>query len=153
EGTLDARVAVLILPVDVVRQLLPAGLELAPQPVVPSGYHPVYLFFSHEIFRAWFGTMDYQELLIGVPWVQISSPKASYPGPFVYMPRLYLNARLPQQLGVHLYGWEKQIGTIQVTGDDARTEFTVTAKDASTPTVTGVFTELPGEGPRPAADL
>src|SRR5690606_37385150 len=55
--------------------------------------------------------------------------------------------------GVHLYGWEKQIGTIQVTGDDARTEFTVTAKDASTPTVTGVFTELPGEGPRPAADV
>lgn len=153
KGTLDARVAVLILPSDTVRRLLPAGLELAPQPVVPSGYHPVYLFFSHEIFRAWFGTMDYEELLIGVPWVQISNPRASYPGPFVYMPRLYLNSRLPQELGVHLYGWEKQMGTIQVTGDDARTEFTVTAKGATSPTVTGIFDEIAGEPPRPAGEL
>lgn len=153
KGNLDARVAVLVLPVDVVLKLLPAGLELAPQPVVPSGYHPVYLFFSHEVFRAWFGTMDYEELLIGVPWVQLSDSSATFPGPFIYMPRLYLNQRLPQELGVHLYGWEKQMGTIQVGGDDANWQFSATAKGASAPTVSGVFTEIPGQGPQRAADV
>ncbi|MBZ5710483.1 NAD(P)-binding protein [Nannocystis pusilla] len=154
QGTLDARVAVLVLPSETVRQLLPAGLELAPQPVVPSGWHPVYLFFSHEIFRAWFGTMDYEELLIGVPWVQISDPKASYPGPFIYMPRLYLNELLPCELGVHMYGWEKQMGTLNVVGDGSpKVQFTVTPKGGSAPAVTGEFTEVPGVGPKSSADV
>lgn len=154
KGTLDARVAVLVLPAATVRQLLPAGLELAPQPVVPAEYHPVYLFFSHEIFRAWFGTMDYEELLIGVPWVQIQDPKATYPGPFVYMPRLYLNEAVPMELGVHMYGWEKQMGTLNVVGDGSpRVQFTVTPKGGSTPAATGEFTEIPGVGPQAAADV
>lgn len=154
KGDLDARVAVLVLPSETVRKLLPAGLELAPQPVVPSGWHPVYLFFSHENFSAWFGTMDYQELLIGVPWVQISDPRADYPGPFVYMPRLYLNELAPCELGVHMYGWEKQMGTLDVVGDGSPTvHFTVTPKGGSTPAVTGEFTEIPGVGPQSAADV
>ncbi|MDC0719153.1 NAD(P)-binding protein [Nannocystis bainbridge] len=154
EGTLDARVAVLVLPAATVRRLLPAGLELAPQPVVPAEYHPVYLFFSHENFPAWFGTMDYHELLIGVPWVQIADPKATYPGPFVYMPRLYLNELAPCELGVHMYGWEKQMGTLDVVGDGAPTvRFTVTPKDGSSPAAIGEFTEIPGVGPKSSADF
>lgn len=152
-GTIDTRVTVLVLPVDVVRKLLPAGLELAPQPVVPCDWHPVYILSSHDNFDAWFGDMDYDELLIGVPWVQISDPLAAFPGPFIYMPRLYLNSAVPRELGVHLYGWEKQAATISVASTGGRTRYTVTADGAAAPTITGTFTEIPGAGPQAPADL
>ena len=106
-GTIDTRVTVLVLPAADVQKLLPQGLELAPQPVVPSGFHPVYILSSHDTFQAWFGDMDYQEMMLAVPYVQISEARGRYPGPYIYMPRLYLNDAVPRVLGVHLYGWEK----------------------------------------------
>jgi uncharacterized protein with NAD-binding domain and iron-sulfur cluster len=152
-GTLDTRVHVLVLPIDEVRKLLPSGLELAPQPVVPYGWHPVYVMSSHDKFNAWFGDMDYEELLIGVPWVQVSDPLASNPGPFIYMPRLYLNATVPRELGVHIYGWEKQAATITVTTAGPRTDYRVIATGTTTPTVNGTFQEIPGAAARPPADF
>ena len=74
-GTIDTRVTILVLPAEQVRKLLPAGLELAPQPVVPSGWHPVYVLCSHDTFDAWFGDMDYLEMMLAVPYVQISEPR------------------------------------------------------------------------------
>ena len=41
----------LALPVERVRNMLPAGLELGAQNVTPEGTHPVILFF-HDFFRA-----------------------------------------------------------------------------------------------------
>ena len=148
-GTIDTRVTVLVLPAEQVRRLLPSGLELAPQPVVPSGWHPVYVLSSHDNFSAWFGDMDYEEMMIAVPYVQISEPYGRYPGPYIYMPRLYLNAAVPRELGVHLYGWEKQAATITSTTAGAETKYVVTAEGATAPTVTGTFREIAGLGPQP----
>ena len=159
-GTIDARVQVLVLPADAVAKLLPRGLQLAPQPVVPFGWHPVYVMSSHDKFSAWFGDMDYDELMIAVPWVQVDDPAATNPGPFVYMPRLYLNAIVPRELGVHIYGWEKQAATITVTTAGPRTDYRVMSASAgastsatSAPTITGTFREIAGQGPRPPGDF
>ena len=54
-GQLDACIVTYVLKVEEVERLLPAGLELAPQPVVPSGYHPVFVMFNHDNFDVWLG--------------------------------------------------------------------------------------------------
>lgn len=106
EGDLDTVVAVLLLPDEQVARLLPVGLELAPNPLSPPGKHPVFIQLSHDRFS--FGDMDYSEMMLAVPYVQLSAFDAPRRGPFIYMPRLYLNAELPRLLGVYLYGYEKQ---------------------------------------------
>ncbi len=106
-GTLDSHVVVLSLPVDQVRRLLPSGLELAPQIVTPTGKHPVFVLLSTDHFEAWFGDMDYHELMIGVPYTQLADRSAPNRGPFIYMPRLYLDDAVPRRLGNLLYGFEK----------------------------------------------
>ncbi len=148
-GTIDTQVTILVLPVEEVRKLLPAGLELAPQPVVPAGWHPVYVLCSHDTFAAWFGNMDYQELMLAVPYVQISAPRGRYPGPYIYMPRLYLNATVPRVLGVHIYGWQKQAATITASSEGAVSSYTVVPTGAAEPAVVGKFTEVPGSTPQP----
>ncbi|MCX4240665.1 NAD(P)-binding protein [Paraliomyxa miuraensis] len=105
EGELDAVVMVLLLPRSRVQAMLPLGLELAPNPLSPPDAHPVFVQLSHDRFS--FGDMDYDETMLGVPYVQLSTFDAPRRGPFVYMPRLYLNAELPRRLGVYLYGYEK----------------------------------------------
>ncbi len=105
EGQLDAVMAVLMLPKAEVQRLLPVGLELAPNPLSPVGKHPVLVQLSHWRFE--FGNMDYDEAMLAVPYVQLSSCDEPRRGPFLYMPRLYLNEELPRLMGVHLYGYEK----------------------------------------------
>ena len=152
-GTIDTRVTVLVLPAADVQKLLPQGLELAPQPVVPSGFHPVYILSSHDTFQAWFGDMDYQEMMLAVPYVQISEARGRYPGPYIYMPRLYLNDAVPRVLGVHLYGWEKQAATItNVTAGDVTT-YTVTNQPGAAPALVGTFREIAGVPAGPPADF
>lgn len=152
-GTIDTRVTVLVLPAADVVKLLPQGLELAPQPVVPSGFHPVYILSSHDTFQAWFGDMDYQEMMLAVPYVQISEARGRYPGPYIYMPRLYLNDAVPRLLGVHLYGWEKEAATItnETVGDV--TTYTVTNQPGAAPALVGTFREIPGVPAQPPSSF
>lgn len=110
EGDLDAVMAVLMLPAEQVARLLPVGLGLAPNPLAPVGKHPVLVQLSHWRFE--FGDMDYREMMLAVPYVQLSSFDAPRRGPFLYMPRLYLDAELPRLLGVYLYGYEKEAAEI-----------------------------------------
>jgi len=153
-GEIDAWVSVLVLPADRVRRLLPAGLELAPQPVVASGWHPIFIACGRNHFGAWFGDLDYSELMLGVPWVQLADPLAAYPGPFIYMPRLYLDAKLPRELGVRIYGWEKRSARIDVTGADAaETRYCVEVEGESAPALIGHFHAIPGVEPRPPAQV
>ncbi len=116
-GTLDARVVVLSLPRRDVERLLPHGLQLAPQPLTMPDRHPVFMLFSHENFDAWFGEMDYRELLLGVPWVELADAHVPNRGPFIYMPRLYLDEALPRVLGNRIYGFEKLSAVIDVDDD------------------------------------
>lgn len=112
-GTLNSKVVVRFLPTDAAEKLLPLGLELAPQPVAPVGRHPVFFLFSNCEFDAWFGDMKYAEFMLGVPYVQLEDPHAPQRGPFIYMPRLYLNEQTPRLLGNLLYGFEKQEAEIR----------------------------------------
>lgn len=139
-GTLDARVVVLSLPRDTVAGLLPAGLQLAPQPLTTPDRHPVLVLFSHEHFDAWFGEMDYRELLLGVPWVELSDVRALGRGPFLYMPRLYLDQPLPRVLGNRLYGFEK----LQAAISDEPETYTVRTEPGGALLMEGRF-EVAGE--------
>ncbi len=116
-GTIDTRVVVRVLAAEVVAAMLPSGLQLAPQPLVAPDRHPVFVSFAHNRFSAWFGDMDYHEVLFGIPWVEYREERISPRGPFIYMPRLYLDARLPQILGERIYGFEKLAGTFVETDD------------------------------------
>lgn len=110
-GELDAVMLVLMLPKDEVARLVPLGLQLAPNPLSPVGKHPVLVQLSHWRFE--FGDMDYHEVMLAVPYVEISSYDAPRRGPFLYMPRLYLDEELPRLLGVYLYGYEKEAAAIE----------------------------------------
>lgn len=142
-GTIDTNVVVRTLPVETVRKLLPPGLELAPQPLSFPEEHPVFFLFSHDHFTAWFGTMDYEELMVGVPYVQLADVHAPNRGPFIYMPRLYLNDNLPRILGNRIYGFEKL--EADITNDDGT--YRVTQPGTSEPIVTAKFQTVGSAGP------
>jgi len=136
-GTLDAHVIPLVLPSAVVAAMLPRGLQLAPQPLVGPDRHPLFLSFAHNRFEAWFGVMDYHELLFGIPWVAYAEERMPHRGPFIYMPRLLLDGALPQLLGERVYGYEKLAGGFSRTGSewhvaDAAGDTAVTAAFTST---------------------
>lgn len=116
-GRIDTRAVIRVLPREIVERLLPAGLQLAPQPLVPPGRHPIFVLCSRDWFDAWFGNMDYHELMIGVPYVELVDAQARNRGPFIYVPRLHLDQPTPRLLGTAIYGFEKLVGEIAV--DDA----------------------------------
>ena len=110
--------SVVVLPVanQEAQRLLPHALELAPQPILEDGRHPVLLLFGHQrdvrlnIFPQ--ERMDYLEFLIAVPHVQWKKTSNPYRGPFVYMPRLYLNETWPTILG-WFCGYAKKRGRVK----------------------------------------
>lgn len=126
KGTMDAVVVVRVLPAEDVAELLPRGLELAPQPVVARGLHPVVVIAGHNHYEAWFGDMHYNEALVAVPFVRRTDTHIPNRGPFLYMPRLYLDEQRPRRLGNLLYGYEKLEAQI----DNAPGCFTVRQGDA-----------------------
>ncbi|MEM6990831.1 MAG: FAD-dependent oxidoreductase [Myxococcota bacterium] len=113
QGTIDSRVVIRTFERDTVASLLPRGLELAPQPVVHHTRHPVLFLFSVDHFDAWFGDMDYREMMVAIPYVQRTDLHIPHRGPFIYMPRLYLDDKLPRRFGNLLYGFEKLDGVIE----------------------------------------
>jgi hypothetical protein len=122
EGTM--RGVTLALPTDQVRNLLPAGMELGNQDVSPRGTHPVILFF-HDMFRAQMSiptllpNMTYREHSVGVPFTYIScgSITPGVPGPYYFMPRLYLDNFWATLGGLCIWGFAKEMATVTVTGD------------------------------------
>jgi len=129
-GTLDARVVIRTFERDTVESLLPRGLELAPQPLVHSARHPVLFLFAHDTFEAWFGDMEYREMMIAIPYVQRTDLHIPHRGPFLYMPRLYLDSKRPRRLGNRLYGFEKLDAAIETQQDsDGESTYTVRELD------------------------
>lgn len=107
-GRLDAVAVVLDLPAEPLAALLPEGLEILPQSVLPEPRHPLVLLFGEQSavgpnllpLR-----MRYRELVLALPFVgQRDGP----PGPFCYLPVLLLDRRLPTLLGRWLYGFAKR---------------------------------------------
>jgi len=115
--------ALLTFPREVVQRMLPRGLELDAQTLTAADQHPVVLFFGwQDKVRPNFSPigMDYLEFIISVPYVRHADPalRARVPGPFIYMPQLYLNRLSPVWLGVYVYGYRKALAQISADGND-----------------------------------
>jgi hypothetical protein len=114
----------LALPSDRVRDMLPAGLELGDQSVSPPGTHPIILFF-HDMFRAQMSiptllpNMTYHEHSVGVPFSYMSrgSITPGLPGPYYFMPKLYLDNFWATLGGLAFWGFPKEMATVVVTAE------------------------------------
>jgi uncharacterized protein with NAD-binding domain and iron-sulfur cluster len=45
--------------------------------------------------------------MLAIPWVEYAEERAPHRGPFIYMPRLWLDETIPRVLGNRVYGFEK----------------------------------------------
>jgi hypothetical protein len=140
----------LVLPTAQVRRMLPAGLELGEQNVTPSGTHPVILLFN-DLFRAHMNipsllpSLTYHEHTIGIPYSYVTRGPVmrSSPGPYYYMPLLYLDNLTAILGGVSIWGFAKRLArfeaaegryTIQSNSNERReTELTYRATGALAP--------------------
>ena len=102
------------------KAFLPRGLELDPALVNAEGLYPVaYMFgYQQDLRRVWMKLhgINYLEFAIGVLGLKCPSAQG-YTGPFMYMPRLFLNRFYPTWLG-WLCGYPKRLSRI-VTGQDS----------------------------------
>ncbi len=119
-GNIRAAVVTLALPVQAVARLLPSGLSLMAQQTTTPGTHPVGLIFADQSkVRPSFvalGGMSYRECAIAIPFVAVAGDKAP-PGPFLFLPALYLDRLVPTLLGRVMYGYRKNLA--RVSGEPA----------------------------------
>lgn len=126
--------AVMALPSEAVQAMLDPGLQLAAQDMTGPDQHPVLLLFGWQNDvrpnRVPFGGGKYMEFIVSVPFVQHKSASlhARCPGPFIYMPRLFLDQLFPTLLGIWGYGYNKELATIR--GD--QTDYTVFRRNTQT---------------------
>lgn len=116
-GSLQAFVVIRQMARDQARRLLPAGLELAPQPLTTPDRHPVVLMFAREQLESTLGDNDFHSLTLAVPWVQHADPTVPHRGPFMYRPRQYVDDALPRLLGRRIYGFERDAADIEADVD------------------------------------
>ncbi|MCC2656365.1 MAG: hypothetical protein K0Q76_1473 [Panacagrimonas sp.] len=111
--------ALIALPREIVQSMLEPGLTLAPQDLTPATQHPVLLLFGWQSDvrpnRVPFGGGRYMEFIVSVPFVQHRDARLHdrCPGPFIYMPRLFLDQLFPTLLGIWGYGYNKSLATIR----------------------------------------
>jgi hypothetical protein len=114
----------LALPTHRVLDLLPAGLELGEQDVTPHGTHPIILFY-HDMFRGHLSIPTllpngtYHEHSVGIPYSYMSSASITpgHPGPYYFMPKLYLDDFYATLGGLVYWGFAKEMASIQVTAE------------------------------------
>lgn len=122
-GTYRSDCAVVSLPLDDVRGMLPRGVAPGAQTLSPPGEHPVlFMFGRHSGVRPVFLPVrggSYHEMITAVPFLDY--PRASegraggeYRGPYAFMPRLYLDSWIFVMLG-WLYGYDKVRARIRET--------------------------------------
>jgi hypothetical protein len=114
---------------DSVRNLLPAGLDLAPQDVSPKGTHPIVLLFN-DMHRAQLSfpnlmpSLTYHEHFIAIPFAILSNASLTpgYAGPYYYLVKGYLNSFLATFGGRFFWGLPKELTTLKVTGQQYTVE-------------------------------
>ncbi len=103
-----------------VAAMLPAGLELLPQPVTAADQHPVVLLFARQrnvrpnLFP--FG-MNYNEFICAVPWVRHTDPALQDLPPLICPTVLFLDSLAPILLGIYGYGFNKIRAAIAADAD------------------------------------
>jgi hypothetical protein len=122
-GRLTAVVAILPVAHEAARAMLPAGLELAAQDLMPGKRHPLVLILGRQSDvrpRLLPLGADYLEAILALPFVQLGGPGERPRGPVCYCPRLFLDRRLPIAVGRLLYGYDKRRALIRMTANDYR---------------------------------
>jgi hypothetical protein len=93
------------VPASALRNLLDPGLKLDDALVSAGGEYPVaYLFgYQQDLRQMWTrkGGVNYLEFAFAIPGVELAdSDTTGYRGPFLYLPRLFLNRLYPTVLGL-----------------------------------------------------
>jgi hypothetical protein len=114
----------LAVPKERVQALLPSGLVLGEQTVTPAGTHPVIASFndlSHARMSvpSLMPTLNYNEYTLGIPYSYIarSGLNRNSPGPYYYMPKLFLDSMLAVIGGVSFWGFRKVPASFNVDGE------------------------------------
>jgi len=118
-GTMLSSMVILPLPNEAVQLMLPKGLQLAPQTLTGQGQHPVcFMFCLQKDVRPLMlsSGLTYLEFILAVPYLQWQTETGAYRGPFIFMPRLYLDHWLPIVLG-WFYGFAKERARMQMAQD------------------------------------
>jgi hypothetical protein len=145
--------AVLALPSWQVCRVLPANLALGEQDFTPKGMHPVILLF-HQFFDCQFSfptflpPMKFNEQTIGIPFtgIPVSNQIPGPPGPYYYMPKLYLDDPWVWMIGRNYWGFDKEMAAIYI-GENSYT----VASNAGRQLVSLAWSGS-GVEPRPAVD-
>ena len=137
------------LPTPLVRSFLPPGLELGAQNMTRSGTHPVIMGFHYMIdeqtsLPSLMPPLTYSEHSMGIPYCYVTYgvPSPYAPGPFFYMPKLFVNNALAALGGRMFWGYNKELATI------GNTENSFTVYNALNQPVLSLHYELVGE-PKP----
>ncbi len=112
--------------------LLPPGLALGSQTVTPPGTHPVIASYN-DLSRAQLSVpsllpmLNYNEFTLGIPHTYIARGglNRNSPGPYYYMPKLFLNSTLAILGGIAFWGFHKVPASINVEDD----RFVIRAQD------------------------
>jgi len=103
------------LPTEQVRSFLPAGLELGSQSMTEAGTHPVVMGF-HNMYNlrgsipSLLPQMTYCEHSVGIPYCYVSYGirlNQFCPGPYFYMPKLFVDSTLAMLGGRLFWGFDK----------------------------------------------
>jgi hypothetical protein len=138
-GQASMYVIVPLIDAAVAQACLLQGVELATPPGVPAGKHPVmYSFGFHRGVRPRYldpsQGVDYNETVIGIPWVQFRQPDGSTSGPYFQFTSIRLDNAWAQWIGIAL-GFPKQLAIFDV-GD---TTYTFTMQPGANPVMSGTF--------------
>ena len=115
----------LAVPIKSVRALLPPGLVLGNQSVTKVGTHPVIASYN-DLTRAQMSipsllpVLHYNEYTLGIPYTFIgrNGLNANSPGPYYYMPKLFLNSNLAVLGGIAFWGFTKTPARFDVFADN-----------------------------------
>jgi hypothetical protein len=122
-GDLDAALALVAVPAETARAMLPEGLRLAPQRLTPATQHPLLFVLGRQrkVRLALFSFgLDYLESILVVPFVEHARPERRPRGPFGWLPCLLLDRPLPVLAGRLLLAYAKQRAVIEATDDSYR---------------------------------
>jgi hypothetical protein len=116
-GTYTSHTFTFALDSAAVAAMLPPGLALAAQTITPPGTHPVLLMMGkqQDVHVEWSVLrgpgVTYDELFLGIPFVNRVTREGKCPGPFMFAPLLYVDRFLPFVMG-YFWGFAKQDVTI-----------------------------------------
>jgi hypothetical protein len=109
------------LPTEQVEAMLPHGLRLGAQDVTRPGTHPVVIQFNQFLrvrmsVPTLLPSLSYNEQTLGIPYCYLAQDaiRGVSPGPFYYMPRLWVDDAYATLGGVMFWGMAKKLAAFEV---------------------------------------